>query len=69
MVIGQPSEGYKTPEMAIAQRVLEGSTCSLGKEVRRGCAAQLVYVTEGAENVAASTLRLLLSARSAYVSG
>ncbi|NEJ18542.1 SDR family NAD(P)-dependent oxidoreductase, partial [Rhizobium leguminosarum] len=30
---------------------------------------QLVYVAEGAENVAVSTLRFLLSARSAYVSG
>jgi 3-oxoacyl-[acyl-carrier protein] reductase len=55
--------------MAIAQRALEGLTRSLGKEVRRGCTAQLVYVAEGAENVAASTLRFLLSARSAYVSG
>ena len=69
VVIGRPPEGCKTPETAIAQRALEGLTRSLGKEVRRGCTAQLVYVAEGAENVAASTLRFLLSARSAYVSG
>ncbi|MBK4680256.1 hypothetical protein JJQ02_24570, partial [Enterobacter hormaechei] len=52
VVIGRPPEGCKTPEMAIAQRALEGLTRSLGKEVRRGCTAQLVYVAEGAENVA-----------------
>lgn len=69
VVIGRPPEGCKTPEAAIAQRALEGLTRSLGKEVRRGCTAQLVYVAEGAENAAASTLRFLLSARSAYVSG
>lgn len=69
VVIGRPPEGCKTPEAAIAQRALEGLTRSLGKEIRRGCTAQLVYVTDGAEDVAASTLRFLLSARSAYVSG
>jgi 3-oxoacyl-[acyl-carrier protein] reductase len=69
VVIGRPPEGCKAPEAAIAQRALEGLTRSLGKEIRRGCTAQLVYVTDGAEDVAASTLRFLLSARSAYVSG
>ena len=51
------------------QRGLEGLIRSLGKEIKRGVAAQLVYVDEGAENQIESTLRFLLSPRSAYVSG
>src|SRR5206468_2184178 len=42
---------------------------SLGKEVGRGATAQLVYVAPGAEGAMESTLRFLLSAKSAYVSG
>jgi 3-oxoacyl-[acyl-carrier protein] reductase len=57
------------PRAATAQRALEGFTRSLGKEVGRGIAVQLVYVAEGAEGEVASTLRFLLSPRSAYVSG
>ena len=40
-----------------------------GKEIGRGIAVQLVYVAEGAEDELDSTLRFLLSPRSAYVSG
>ncbi|MGD7283967.1 3-oxoacyl-ACP reductase, partial [Ralstonia pseudosolanacearum] len=69
VVIGRPPEGCAAPQAAIVQRALEGLTRSLGKEIRRGCTVQLVYVAEGAEPAAASTLRFLLSARSAYVSG
>lgn len=69
VVIGRPPEDCAAPQAAIAQRALEGLTRSLGKEIRRGCTAQLVYMAEGAEPAAASTLRFLLSARSAYVSG
>lgn len=47
VVIGRPPEGCATPQAAIAQRALEGLTRSLGKEIRRGCTAQLVYVAEG----------------------
>ncbi|CCH35588.1 3-oxoacyl-ACP reductase [Actinosynnema sp. NPDC047251] len=53
----------------IAQRALEGFTRSVGKELKRGGTAQLVYVAEGAEGNVESTLRFLLSGRSAYVSG
>jgi 3-oxoacyl-[acyl-carrier protein] reductase len=42
---------------------------SIGKEVRRGATAQLVYVAPGAEGDISSTLRFLLSPKSAYVSG
>jgi 3-oxoacyl-[acyl-carrier protein] reductase len=53
----------------VAQRALEGFTRSVGKELQRGGTAQLVHVAEGAENGVGSTLRFLLSAKSAYVSG
>jgi len=54
---------------ATAQRALEGFTRSLGKEARGGSTVQLVYAAPGAEGQLAATLRFLLSARSAYVSG
>jgi 3-oxoacyl-[acyl-carrier protein] reductase len=57
------------PRARTAQRALEGFTRSLGKEIGRGIAVQLVYVAEGAEDQLDSTLRFLLSPRSAYVSG
>ena len=50
-----------------AQRSLEGFVRSAGKEVRHGATAQLVYAARGAD--LESTLRFLLSGRSAYVSG
>jgi 3-oxoacyl-[acyl-carrier protein] reductase len=68
VVLGTPPAGLP-PRAATAQRALEGFTRSLGKEVGRGIAVQLVYVAEGAEAEIDSTLRFLLSPRSAYVSG
>jgi 3-oxoacyl-[acyl-carrier protein] reductase len=68
VVLGTPPAGLPT-RTAIAQRALEGFTRSLGKEIGRGITVQLVYVAEGAEDQADSTLRFLLSPRSAYVSG
>jgi 3-oxoacyl-[acyl-carrier protein] reductase len=57
------------PADSVAQRALEGFTRSLGKEVGRGSTVQLVRVAPGAEDQLESTLRFLLSPRSAYVSG
>jgi len=51
----------------VAQRALEGFVRSLGKEVRHGATANLVYASADAD--LESTLRFLLSGRSAYVSG
>ncbi len=68
VVLGTPPAGRPVRE-ATAQRALEGFTRSLGKEVGRGATVQLVYVAEGAEAEIDSTLRFLLSPRSAYVSG
>jgi 3-oxoacyl-[acyl-carrier protein] reductase len=52
---------------SVAHRALEGFVRSAGKEVRAGATAQLVYAPPDAE--LESTLRFLLSGRSAYVSG
>jgi 3-oxoacyl-[acyl-carrier protein] reductase len=57
------------PAGSAAQRALEGFTRSLAKEAGRGIAVQLVRVAPGAEDQLGSTLRFLLSPRSAYVSG
>ncbi|MGK5682558.1 3-oxoacyl-ACP reductase [Actinoplanes sp. URMC 104] len=57
-----------TPQTT-AQRALEGLTRSIGKEFGRGITSQLVYVEPGGEGAMESTLRFLLSGRSAYVSG
>ncbi|MFJ9311876.1 3-oxoacyl-ACP reductase [Streptomyces cyaneofuscatus] len=55
---------------AAAQQALEGFVRSLGKETGRGSTAQLVRIPGGANaHAAGSTLRFLLSPRSAYVSG
>ena len=68
VVLGTPPQGLPARE-ATAQRALEGFTRSLAKEIGRGIAVQLVYVATGAEGELGSTLRFLLSPKSAYVSG
>ncbi|HEX2392711.1 MAG TPA: 3-oxoacyl-ACP reductase [Solirubrobacterales bacterium] len=70
IVLGTPPARAGSVEAHIAQRALEGFTRSLGKEIGgRGSTAQLLYVEPGAEDQLESTLRFLLSPRSAYVSG
>ncbi|RLP92679.1 3-oxoacyl-ACP reductase [Micromonospora sp. CV4] len=82
IVLGSPPQECPTPREATAQRALEGLVRSIGKEFGRGVTAQLVYVTGNAVTVTGgsshpagtftsleSTLRFLLSGRSAYVSG
>ncbi|MBG0562776.1 3-oxoacyl-ACP reductase [Actinoplanes aureus] len=69
IVLGTPPEATAGPKEATAQRALEGLTRSIGKEFGRGVTAQLVYVAPGGEAALESTLRFLLSGRSAYVSG
>jgi 3-oxoacyl-[acyl-carrier protein] reductase len=64
--VGEPVASVRASS---AQRALEGFTRSLAKEVGRGTAVQLVHVQPGAEEQIDSTLRFLLSPRSAYVSG
>jgi 3-oxoacyl-[acyl-carrier protein] reductase len=69
VVLGTPPELAASRPAAVAQRALEGFVRSAAKELRQGATGQLVYVASGAEANAESTLRFLLSARSAYVSG
>jgi len=64
IVLGTPPQGGRA---GVAQRALEGFTRSVGKELTRGATVQLVYVAPGHEAAAESTLRFLLSAKSAFV--
>lgn len=70
VVLGTIPEETGSVEERIAQRALEGFTRSLGKEMKRGSTVQLVYVSADADTGASgleSTLRFILSAKSAYV--
>jgi len=69
VVLGTPPQECSTPRELTAQRALEGFSRSLGKEARGATTVQLVYVAPGAEEQVGSTLRFLLSPKSAYVSG
>ncbi|NHB58596.1 3-oxoacyl-ACP reductase [Acinetobacter shaoyimingii] len=69
IVVGLTPESAPTVKQAIAQRALEGFVKSVGKEFKKGIAAQLVYVDQDAAQNIESTLRFVLSPRSAYVSG
>ncbi|MBP2454876.1 3-oxoacyl-ACP reductase [Mycolicibacterium lutetiense] len=72
VVIGTTPEEAGSVDAQIAQRALEGFTRSLGKELQRGATASLVYLAADAKPAATgleSTLRFILSAKSAYVDG
>ncbi|MDF2092109.1 3-oxoacyl-ACP reductase [Knoellia sp. 3-2P3] len=67
VVLGRPPREAATVAQAAARRALEGITRSIGKELRAGATANLVLVADGADSGVDSTLRFLLSGRSAYV--
>jgi 3-oxoacyl-[acyl-carrier protein] reductase len=69
IVLGLPFSDCSSARQRTAQRSLEGFTRSLGKEIGRGATVQLVLVAGAAQDGMASTIRFLLSPRSAYVSG
>lgn len=72
VVVGTTPDAAESPHERIAQRALEGFTRSLGKELRNGSTVSLVYVSPDAKPAATgceSTLRFILSGRSAYVDG
>ncbi|MCP9272313.1 3-oxoacyl-ACP reductase [Mycolicibacterium arenosum] len=72
VVVGTTPEQTGSVDERIAQRALEGFTRSLGKELQRGATIGLVYLAADAKPAATgleSTLRFLLSAKSAYVDG
>ncbi|MFJ6524690.1 3-oxoacyl-ACP reductase [Streptomyces longwoodensis] len=66
VVLGAPLDPADHHQSA-AQQALEGFTRSLGKEIGGGRTVNLVRLTDA--GAAESTLRFLLSPRSAYVSG
>ncbi|MCZ4508835.1 3-oxoacyl-ACP reductase [Streptomyces sp. ActVer] len=66
VVVGTPLDPADHHQAAV-QQALEGFTRSLGKEIGRGRTVNLVRLSEA--GAAESTLRFLLSPRSAYVSG
>ncbi|MER6411558.1 3-oxoacyl-ACP reductase [Streptomyces humidus] len=67
VVLGSPLEDGPDHHRAAAQQALEGFVRSLGKEIGRGRTVNLLRLTDA--DAAESTLRFLLSPRSAYVSG
>lgn len=72
VVVGTTPDQTGSVDERIAQRALEGFTRSLGKELQRGATVQLVYLSPDAKPGATgleSTMRFILSARSAYVDG
>ncbi|HET7665189.1 MAG TPA: 3-oxoacyl-ACP reductase [Mycobacterium sp.] len=72
VVIGTTPDDADTAHARIAQRALEGFTRSLGKEMRRGATVNLVYLSPDAKPAATgleSTVRFILSGKSAYVDG
>ncbi|MBU9762487.1 3-oxoacyl-ACP reductase [Mycobacterium sp. TNTM28] len=72
VVVGTTPEQAGSVHAQVAQRALEGFTRSLGKELRRGATVALVYLAADADPGATgleSTMRFILSAKSAYVDG
>jgi 3-oxoacyl-[acyl-carrier protein] reductase len=72
VVIGTTPEEAGSVHERIVQRALEGFTRSLGKELRRGATVNLVYLSAAAKPAATgleSTMRFILSGKSAYVDG
>jgi 3-oxoacyl-[acyl-carrier protein] reductase len=72
VVVGTTPEAAGSADEHIAQRALEGFTRSLAKEMRNGTTVALVYLAPDAKPAATgieSTMRFILSAKSAYVDG
>ncbi|WP_342320085.1 3-oxoacyl-ACP reductase [Corynebacterium mayonis] len=73
VVVGTTPELTEDADARIAARALEGFTRSLAKEMRKGGTVQLVYVDPSVDGETfapvESTLRFLLSGKSAYVDG
>jgi len=72
VVVGTTPDQTGSAHERVAQRALEGFTRSLAKEVRRGATVNLVYLSPDAKPAATgleSTLRFVLSGKSAYVDG
>lgn len=69
VVIGKTHTTCTDPLERAAQRALIGFTKSLAKEMIKGGVANLIYVEEGAQENAASSIRFFVSPKTAFVSG
>ncbi|MGE1083333.1 3-oxoacyl-ACP reductase [Pseudomonas shirazensis] len=69
VILGRAPESLSDPLASVAQRALEGFSRSLGKELRNGATAQLLYVSEEADEQLEGALRFFLSPKSAFISG
>jgi 3-oxoacyl-[acyl-carrier protein] reductase len=69
LVIGEPAAEATSVPQAAARQALDGLVRSIGKELRDGSTANLLYVPDGAEGSLAGPVRFFLSGRSAYVDG
>ncbi|MGB9090135.1 MAG: 3-oxoacyl-ACP reductase [Pseudomonas farsensis] len=69
VILGRAPETLSDAHASVAQRALEGFSRSLGKELRNGATANLLYVGADAESGLEGALRFFLSPKSAFVSG
>ncbi|ASP40195.1 3-oxoacyl-ACP reductase [Bacterioplanes sanyensis] len=70
LLLGRPPKQAQSGEQAAAMRALEGFSRSVAKEIgKKSATCQTLYVAEGADSAMDSSLRFLLSAKSAYVDG
>lgn len=69
VIIGRTPENCPEPKYQTAQRGLIGFVKALGKELRNGATANLVYVDKGAEKNAITSIQFFASNKSTYVSG
>jgi 3-oxoacyl-[acyl-carrier protein] reductase len=69
LIVAAPPAAADSPAQAAARQALDGLVRSIGKELRDGSTANLIYVPAGAEGSIASPVRFFLSGRSAYVDG
>jgi 3-oxoacyl-[acyl-carrier protein] reductase len=69
LILAEPPADADSPAQAAARQALDGLVRSIGKELRNGSTANLLYVPEGAEGSIGSPVTFFLSGRSAYVDG
>ena len=69
ILLADPPAEADSPAQAAARQALDGLVRSIGKELREGSTANLIYVPADADSSVASPLRFFLSGRSAYVDG
>jgi 3-oxoacyl-[acyl-carrier protein] reductase len=69
LLLADPPAEAGTPAQAAARQAMDGLVRSIGKELRDGSTANLIYVPAGADGSIASPVRFFLSGRSAYVDG